>query len=125
MLRDLKTNITLVQVLVPVARTATATSAAFDLQGFHSAVIEVSTGALTTDASVVPSLTECATSGGDFTAVAAADLIGSFATLTANSIQQVGYRGTKRYVKVVLTAADTKSVTNSVTLIKGNPVAAG
>ena len=125
-IREINTEITAVQTsLVPVARTATATSDALDLLGYDACDVLISVGAVTTDAEVTPSLTECATSDGSFTAVAETDLVGSFALLAANTPQSVGYRGSKRYIKVVLTAADTKSVTSGVTLLKGYAHRAG
>lgn len=88
----------------PAVRTADATSVAVDLQGFNSARAVVTTGAAVSAGQFSAKVRECDTSGGTYSDVAADDLNGAFpATLTPNDVVQVGYRGNKRFIKVVLT----------------------
>lgn len=87
-----------------------------DLQGFEGALIIVSAGAIADGAGGTTLYTfevkECDTLGGAYTAVAAADLVGtepSFQAVTGatheeNASKSVAYVGTKRYIRVDLVA---------------------
>lgn len=106
-LRDLLRN-TLVSVsLAPAARISTATGDAVDLRGFDAAVVNVSFGAYT-DGTHTPSL-QHSVDGISYTNVAAGDLDGVFESVSgaagANTIQSVGYIGSQRYVRVVMTVS--------------------
>lgn len=114
-MRDLKNNIGVVHLLDAQDVTNTDTnSSILDLQGFDSACILVNVGAITTpDANsyLVPTLQESdTTTDGDFTAVAAGDIIGAFTKIDAAAEDQVtqfvGYRGTKRYIRCRLEFTD-------------------
>lgn len=90
----------------PVASTATTTGTAIDLANYNANTIVVVPG-LWTDGTHTISLTESADNT-TFSAVAAADLVGSFAAISSTAtatIQQVSYIGTKRYIKHVNTVA--------------------
>ena len=79
-----------------------------DLQGHESAVLIVTIGALTgVDGSnkITLTLEECdTTADASFTTVSASDVEGAFTLVDANTEDQlnqsVGYKGTKRYVRV-------------------------
>jgi hypothetical protein len=103
MLKDLKSIVDVAQSLVPAARNASANGTGVDLSGYHAATAEVSIGALT-DGTHTPKLQE-SSDNSTFTDVVAADLIGSFVAGTANTIQRVGYIGSLRYIRVVMTVA--------------------
>ena len=103
-MKDLKNNIEPALSLNPAARTSSTNGAAVDLQGYESALVLVHCGALT-DGTHTPSVEHSDASGSGYTAVAAADLIGSLVACTANGIQSVSYIGSKRYIRVVLTVA--------------------
>jgi hypothetical protein len=119
-MKDLKNNIALSQSLAPAARTASANGTGVDLQGSESAVVMFSLGALT-DGTHTPKVQESDASGSGYTDVAAADLIGSLSALSANSIQQVGYIGNKRYIRAVLTVAGaTTGALSSAVVIESN-----
>ena len=64
-----------------------------------------------TDGTHTPKLQECATSGGTYTDVAAADQVGTFAAITssttAGTFQKVSYIGNLRYIKLVVTVSGT------------------
>ena len=121
-MKDLHSNIGVVQAVAPAVLTATNTSAAIDLQGFNSAEVVINTGAIGSSGNFTPSLTECDTSGGTYTDVAAKDLLGSFAAaLEASKVYKVGYKGTKRFIKTVLTLNSGTSIAAGVVVIKGHP----
>ena len=116
-----------VQLLAPsdITNTDTETSL-LDTQGFEGAGIIVNVGALTghtagaTTALIVEE--SDSTDGNSFTPVAPADLIGSLPTLDnatadANQLYSVGYRGTKRYIRVNIVHTEASSGTITATTI--------
>lgn len=116
---DLKNNLIHAQSLAPAARNSTGTGSSVDLQGAESALVVVNCGAIT-DGTHTPKVQESDASGSGFTDVAAADLIGALAACTANAIQAVEYKGSKRYIRVVLTVAGaTTGAVASASVIKG------
>jgi hypothetical protein len=95
-------------VRAPAALTTTYTSAAIDTANASGVTVIVETGAWT-DGTHTPKLQECATSGGSYTDVAAADQQGTFTAIAGagqqNAIQAVGYIGRLEFLKVVVTVA--------------------
>lgn len=129
MSRDLKNNVSVAQSLAPAARTAAADGAAVDLANYSSATVVIDTGTAT---GTTPSFTfevqeSDTTTGGDFTAVADADLDGTEPVITdANdvAVYRVGYRGRKRYLRVILkTVGGTSTPTLPCTglILRGSP----
>lgn len=107
--KDLASSAVFKQSIIPAAaRTdGTVTGNAVGVAGYESVTICIMTGTVT-DGSGVWSVTECATSGGSYTAVAASDLIGTMPTTNTtashdNAGWQVGYRGSQPFIKVVCT----------------------
>lgn len=82
-----------------------------DTQGARGVEILVIGGAWTGTGSMAPTLQESNTKvGADFAAVAAEDYVGGAAPVTisaANSVRKMGYLGTKRYLRVMLTKTGT------------------
>lgn len=121
---NLYDSIAAVVSLNPAARTATANGTGVDLAGWETSVCLVSVGAWT-DGTHTPKLQESADNS-TFTDVAAADLEGSFTAIAGtgqqNAIQVVGYKGSKRYVRVVstVTGATTGAVYGAA-IVKGRP----
>lgn len=110
-MKDLYSNIGIVHLLDASNIGATdAKSSILDLNGFDSAVMSVNVGAigaLSDEIYLTPVLQESDTTvDGDFTTVAAADLIGAFTKIDAAAkdqvTQRVGYIGTKRYIRLLL-----------------------
>ncbi len=89
--------------LVPAARTSSANGSGVDLANFASATVAFSVGTIT-DGTHTPSVEE-SDDNSSFSAVAAADLIGTLSALASNTNQRVGYRGSKRYIRAVTTIA--------------------
>jgi hypothetical protein len=105
MMRDLKSNIDIVQALAPAVRaTGTATGAAVPLQGYNAAVVAFSIGAWT-DGTHTPSIFDSA-DGTTYAAAAAADQQGTFTAISGtaqqNAVQKVGYVGIKPFIKPML-----------------------
>lgn len=123
-------NVKQVLLLSPVVLTADAESRVLDTQGFERAAFSIQVGAVTVDGSnyMTAKVQESdTTADADFTDVAAADLIGSTieaidAAGNANTVQTAEYKGTKRYLRVVLTeTGTTASVACSVLGLLGDP----
>lgn len=102
-MRDLKNNLSVSQSLAPASRTASANGTGVDLQGKGAAAVVFHPGAIASG-TWTPSVEE-SDDNSSFSAVAAADLEGTLGNLAANTIQRVGYKGVKRYIRAVLTTA--------------------
>jgi len=126
--RDLLRNQLVIQSLAPAARvTGTATGTAVDLQGFDGAVIAVSFGAYT-DGTHTPTIVHSDDNETFETCVYGADLDGPSdlaavsGSLGANTVQQIGYSGAKRYVAVVMTTTEaTTGALSSASVLVGYP----
>lgn len=124
-IRDLLRNNFISQSLSPAVRTnGTATGAAVDLRGFDAAVITVSFGAWT-DGTHTPSVVQ-SMDGVTYVPCSPGDLDGTFAAVSgtagANTLQQVGYIGTQRFVAVVLTTSGaTSGAASAGSIIAGFP----
>jgi hypothetical protein len=103
MKQDLKNNFNYAQSVTPAARIASVNGTGVDLSNYNSNAVVLLPGTIT-DGSHTPKLQE-SDDNATFTDVAASDQIGSFALLTSNTTQKVGYIGTKRYIRVVVTVA--------------------
>lgn len=121
-MRDLASNLGAVQAVAPAVLTATNTSAAIDLLGFDSAVVIINTGAIVASGNFTAKLQESdTTTGGDFTDVAAGDLVGALpAVLLASSVVKQGYIGSKRYLRTVITLNSGTSIAAGAVVVKGN-----
>lgn len=121
-MKDLHSHLAAVQALAPAVVSATATADPIDLQGFNSAEVIVLTGAIVSAGDFTVSLEHSdTTTGGDFTAVTGADLLGAFpASLAADSVYRVGYVGAKRYVRTVATKNGGTSIAAGIVVIKGH-----
>ncbi len=121
-MRDLVHNLDPVRDVSPAVINATTKGAAVDTQGFDGAMATVVGGAIVGAGLVLPSLEESdTTTDGDFTAIAAGNLQGAFVNMTANSIQKVGVKSSKRYIRVVLTLVSGTSILGSATITRGFP----
>lgn len=107
MMKDLYHSIATPAVsITSAAQTSTATGTGVDLSGYESAVV-IFTPATKTDGTHTPTIEESDTSGSGYSTVAAADMIGTLAALTSNTVQKVGYIGNKRYIRAVVTVSGT------------------
>lgn len=122
-MKDGISGIGVVSTLVPVDYAATTKGTAVDLQGFNSATLVVNSGAITSaglyDVKLQHSDT---TTDGDFADVAAGDKIGALPTaLAASSVYKQGYKGSKRYIRAVITKQSGTSVVAGAVVVRGHP----
>jgi len=127
-IRDLLRTQLVSTSLSPAARVnGTATGTAVDLRGFDGAVITFSFGAYT-DGTHTPTVTH-SSDGTTYTTCVfgtdldgAADLAAVSSGAGANTIQQIGYIGDKRYVKAVITTTGaTTGALSAASVIAGHP----
>ncbi|MGR3639074.1 hypothetical protein [Alterinioella nitratireducens] len=111
-MRDLTSNIRTVSAFAPAVQSASVNGSAIDLKDAGRVAFVLNTGAIVSAGAFSAKLQESdTTTSGDFADVAA-DLIDSDApaTLEATSTYKLGYRGFKRYVRIVLTKAGGTSI---------------
>lgn len=124
-IRDLLHNTMVTTSLQPAARTnGTATGTAVDLRGYDAAMFVVSFGTYT-DGTHTPSV-QHSTDGSTYTTAATTDLDGTFSAVSSgagsNTVQMVGYIGSARYVRVVMTTSGaTTGALSTASVIAGRP----
>lgn len=110
-MRDTHNNIAIANALngATIATNTTTDGAAVDTQGFGAAEI-IARSSAWTDGAYALSLVECDTSGGAYTAVAAAQVLGAGPSIgAANTLKKIGYLGSKRFIKLRVTSTGTTS----------------
>lgn len=122
-MKDGISGIGVVATLAPADYAATTKGAAVDLQGFNSAAIIVQSGVITAAGVYDVKLQESdTTTDGDFTDVAAGDLLGALpGALAAASVYKQGYKGVKRYIRAVITKQGGTSIVAGVVVVRGHP----
>ena len=125
-MKDMFHGTKIVASLVPATQAATLKGDAVDLQGYGSALLAVSTGAIAGSGLFDIKLQESdTTTDGDFADVAAADLLGSLpASLAASTVYRQGYIGSKRYVRAAITKQSGTSIAASAVFILEHPALA-
>lgn len=105
-LKSHKGALTLTQSIKPAVYTTTQTGSAIDTLAGGAVDIAFDVGTIT-DGTFTPSITECDTSGGSYTAVAAANIEGTLTAFTSSNDDQAIIYSLKgkvqRYIKPVLT----------------------
>jgi hypothetical protein len=120
-MRDLYSNIGVVEVLAPAVQTATVATTGVDVEGFEGLVFNIETGALVGSAEFSVTLND-SPDNSTWTAVDSSLYDSNApAILAADTSYKVGYRGWQRYVQAVLTLASGTSLVIGVTAIKGFP----
>lgn len=122
--KDLARTIKPVQTLAPAARTASANGAGVDTKGYSAAAVIFEPGTLT-DGVHTPKVQE-SDDNAAWNDVAAADQVGSLAALASNTLQWVGYRGVKRYLRAVVTVTGgpATGLVCGATVVLGSPAKA-
>lgn len=93
-----------VQSLTPAARVnGTANGTGVDLANAAGVAVVFNVGTIT-DGTHAPKIQDSADNS-TFADVAAADQVGSLVNLVASSVQKVGYVGSKRYIRPVITTS--------------------
>lgn len=108
------------QHIVPATYSSTQTpGSGVDLANFEEALVEVNVGAVTNDDFSIE--VQESSDDGDtdaYAAVADADLDGTeLSALTANTITEIAYTGTKRFIRVVATDGGTGDATFGVNVV--------
>jgi len=109
-MKDMKNRFSTKQSLNPAGNRGNGAQngAGVDLTGYEGARVDFSVGTIT-DGTHTPKLQESSDStngtDGTWTDVAAADQEGTLANLAASTPQSVGYKGSKRWVRAVVTGA--------------------
>jgi hypothetical protein len=119
-MRDLFSNIGAVQALAPAVQSAAVDGTAIDLKGVGRVALVVNTGAIAGSGDFGLKLQE--SDDGSTFADAPASLVDSNApaTLDAASVYRLGYRGWKRYVRLVLTKAGGTSIAAGAVAVLGS-----
>lgn len=122
-MKDLYSNVKVVQALAPAVQAAAATGIAIDLQGVGSAVIVVETGAIAGAGDFGVKLQHSdTTTSGDFVDVPEALATSNApATLTASGAFKLGYAGGKRHLRLALTKEGGTSIALGAVAILGQP----
>lgn len=127
--KDLHNNITpaVAVNIQTISSNTTVTGNVVDLAGYQGCEFIFVTGSIT-DGDYTVEITECDTSGGTYTAVADADLLGTEAAASTtdndddNEYGKIGYIGSKRYVKATITSTNvTTGATVGMVALKGFP----
>ena len=116
-MKDLMNSIDVKRVISPVsvADNTAQVGQVVDRRGASSVTYLIATGSIAdADATFAVLLEECDTSGGTYTAVADADMIGTEALAgfqfdDDNECRKLGYKGAKRYTKLTITPANNAS----------------
>lgn len=121
-MKDAFNGHTVVSALAPAVQAATIKGGAIDLQGFGSALIVFNTGAIASAGDFTGKVQESyTTTDGDFTDVAAVDLVGALpASLAAASTASLSYIGKRRYIRVVATKNGGTSIAAGAVVILGH-----
>lgn len=123
-MKDTYSDFGIVSALVPQVLAATDTGAnPIDLQGFNSALVIINTGAVAGAGDFTAKLQHSdTTTGADFVDVTAADLLGAFpASLAQNLVYKVGYKGSRRYLRTVVTKNGGTSIAAGIVIARGHP----
>lgn len=120
--RDLASAISVASSLLPNVRTSTASGSGVDLAGYNGAAVVAHIGTIT-DGTFAISVEE---SDDNSSFSAATALVGSFTNGTSSAddtVQEVSYVGTKRYIrgKVTVTGSPSTGGPVGITVIRGLP----
>ena len=123
-MRDIKNNLDAVGSIDPASITASTNGSGVDLRDFDGVMVVFQAGTADTgnaDETYTPSVEE-SDDNSVYSAVAASDLEGALVNMTANSVQRVGYKGAKRYIRAVLIlGGTTPSIDASALVVRGLP----
>jgi hypothetical protein len=121
-MRDIASDLGFAVALSPAVQAATIKGNAIDLQAFNAAALVINTGAIAGAGDFTAKMQESdTTTDGDFSDVVSGDLIGTLpASLTADGAFKQGYRGSRRYIRVVLTKNGGTSIAAGAVVVKAN-----
>jgi len=108
--RDLNNDVSVASTQLPNVVTATTTATGVDLAGFTKAMFVAHIGTITDGTFAFDP--EESDDNSTFTNIAAGDLSGAFVNATSSAddrVQEVGYLGSKRYIRCNLTVTGSPS----------------
>ena len=122
-MKDGISGLGLIASLAPAVVTATTSGTHADLQGYDSATLVVHSGAIAGDGLFDAKLQHSdTTTVGDFVDVPVSDLLGALpAALAANEVYKQGYKGSKRYIRAVITKTSGTSIAAGAVFALGHP----
>lgn len=121
-MRDLFHNIGAALALAPAVQSASADGVAIDTKGYNRLAFVVNTGAIVSAGDFAVKLQDSDASGSGFADVAADQVdTNAPATLAAASTYKLGYRGTKRYVRLSLVKTGGTSIALGASAVLGDP----
>jgi len=119
-LRGIKSRLTITQSIAPIVAGATQTGAGIDLRNADSAMIIFLIGAIAGAGAMTVKLQD-SDDNSTFGDVAAAGLDGTVVTpAVAQTVQRIGYVGTKRYIRAIGTLDSGTSVAIAATAVLGH-----
>lgn len=119
-MKDLQSMLGPIVTIAAAAITSTVNGETVDLQGFNSAAVIITPGTIT-DGTHTPTVEE-SDDGSAWSTVDAGDLVGSLSALASDTVQKVGYKGNKRYIRVKSTVAGaTNGGVYSALVVRGHP----
>ena len=123
-MRDIKNNLDGVNSIDPASYTTSTNGSGVDLQDFDGAMVVFQAGIANTgigNETYIPSVEE-SDDNSSFLPVATSSLDGTLSNMTTNSVQRVGYKGAKRYIRAVLTlGGGAPSIDASALVVRGLP----
>jgi hypothetical protein len=121
MRKDLYSNFAAVQAVASGSKSDAVDGVAIDLKGFYSALFVVNTGAVTGDGDFSFKVQESDEAGSGFADADADDVIGTApATMAATSAYKLGYRGSKRFIRLAVTKTGGTSIQLGAVAILGH-----
>jgi len=125
MSRDINKDVSVASTLLPNVRTTTASGVTVDLSGYRSIMFLAHVGTVTDGTFAFDP--EESDDDSTWTNVAAGDLSGAFVNATSSAddtVQEVGYLGSKRYVRCNLTVTGSPSTGGAigVTVVRGGAI---
>lgn len=122
MRRDLYSNVGLKTAILPAVKSAAGDGITVDTKGYQSLTFVITTGAITSAGDFGVAVQESDASDSGFAAAGADFVDGNApATLAADSVYKVGYRGNKRYARLQLTKAGGTSIALGAVAVLGHP----
>ena len=123
--RDINKDVSVASTLLPNVRTATASGTGVDLAGYRSAMFIAHLGTITDGTFAFDP--EESDDNSAWTNIDSGDLSGSFTNGTSSAddtVQEVGYLGTKRYIRCNVTVTGSPSTGGAigVTVVRGRPI---
>lgn len=121
MRKDLYSNFAAVQAVASGSKSDAVDGVAIDLKGFYSALFVVNTGTVTGDGDFSFKVQESDEAGSGFADADADDVIGTApATMAATSAYKLGYRGSKRFIRLAVTKTGGTSIQLGAVAILGH-----